>query len=151
MEDNIKTPQEQLEYFRKHCWTVDNPRLLYQTLWESFIFHLSKEKYAEMIPKLVDARGDYRNLVFLAENLFKRLTADEQKQIKFTGYCPDRLDEKEIAITTAEYLWRKSHNQPCKCYHKGGFSRPASIEDFLAIEAITEMLMLSDSSSLIMA
>lgn len=148
MEDNIKTPQEQLDYFCANCWTLDSPQLLYRALWESFIFHLPKEKYAEMIPKLVNARKHYRNLVFLAENLFKRLTADEQKKINFNGYSPTSLNEKEIAITTAEYLWLKSHNQPCKLYHKGGFSRPASIEDFLAVEAITEMLMLSDSSAL---
>lgn len=151
MEDNIKTPQEQLDYFCANCWTVDDPHLLYQALRRSFISDLPREKYAEMIPKLVDARKHYRGLVFLAEDLFKRLTPEEQKQIKFKGYSPTSLNEKEIAITTAEYLWRKSHNQPCKLYHKGGFSRPASVEDFQAVEAIMEMLMQSDSSSLIMA
>jgi len=146
-----KTPQEQLNYFCDNCWTVDSPQLLYQALRESFISDLPKEKYAEMIPKLVAARKHYRDLVFLAEDLFKLLTPEEQKQIKFNGYSPDSLDEKVIAITTAEYLWRKSHNHPCKLYHQGGFCRPASVEDFLAVEAIMEMLMLSDSSALIMA
>ncbi len=146
-----KTPQEQLDYFCANCWTVDDPHLLYQALRESFISDLPKEKYAEMIPKLVGARKYYRDLVFLAEDLFKLLTADEQKQIKFNGYSPDSLDEKVIAITTAEYLWRKNHNQPCKLYHKGGFERPVYVEDFQAVEAIMEMLMLSDSSALIMA
>ena len=105
-ETKEKTPEEQLEYFCAHCWECGAPKVLYQALWESYIFHLPKEKYQEMIPKLVDAGKHYPNLVFLAENLFDRLNEEERKQLKFNS-PPWTYDERFIDITEAEYKWRK--------------------------------------------
>ena len=169
MENIEKTPQEQLDYFVAHCWDGDGD-YLFKVLHEYFIFHLSHDEMKNIIPQLLEHSKDYPQLVFLAENLFNRLTAEEQKSLDIYPVSWSN-DDRFTVITKPEYEWRRSQGLPAKCIKgtqpqgltfeqfvitgeddtEAVFARPPSVIDFLCFEKVTSMMLLSDSENLTMA
>lgn len=170
-ETQEKTPEEQLDYFCSHCWDNEYaPKIMFQALWESFIFHLSHDEMKKIIPQLVAKSKHYPQMIYLAENLFKRLTEEDQKQLDI--YPVDwTSDDRYTVITKAEYALRKQSCLPCKCVKlplpenvpfeqfpevledtpDAILIRPSDFVDFLCFQKVTEMMLQSNSEHLVLA
>ena len=136
-----------IKYFCKVVWWLDNERLECFEELKKFVLSLMPDIAKEQIPKLIDASMYYPRLILLAEELFNSLSEVEQKSIKIPMIYWT-FDDRYTLISSNEYYYRNAYGKST-WIAEGTYRRPVQKFDFVCYGKVLEMIVKSQSQTLI--
>ncbi len=136
-----------IKYFCKVVWWLDNEQLECFEELKKFMLTLPLNLKQEFIPKLINLSQNYPQLVILAENLFNSLSENVQKHIEVPMIFW-AVDDAYTLISENEYRYRQAYGKTAWVI-SGSYRRPSQALDFICYGKVLEMIVKSQSQTLI--
>lgn len=136
-----------LNYFCEIVWELEEEQQDCYERLAHFMFSLPEICKIALIPKLINTSKDYPNLVLLAETLFNTLGRGAQKCIEIPMIFWT-IDSQYTSISQKEYLYLLRHGKQA-WIKNGDYRRPMQMFDLICFERVLDMIIVSQSKTLI--